>query len=113
MSLLLMLAPPLLADGTIDADKVTTYGLHVPEKSYYVLGDNHAQSGDSREFGFLPEDNIRGTTSFLFWAPGGRFGAPLQKPYAWFNSQKVIVWTLLISGIALYYVREKKKVRIY
>ena len=100
---------PLLPDGTIDKAKIKKYGLFVPEKNYYVLGDNHAQSGDSREFGFVPEENIQGVTSFMLWAPGGRFGAPLQEPYPWFTIHKIFVWSILLTGIGLYYARERRK----
>lgn len=101
--------PPLLADGSIDSKKIKKYGMQVPKKSYYVLGDNHAQSGDSREFGFVPEDNLRGVTTFLLWAPGGRFGAPLQEPYVWFTKHKAFVWSSLLIAIVIYYIREKRK----
>jgi signal peptidase I len=100
---------PLLADGTLDIAKIKQYGMQVPKKSYYTLGDNHAQSGDSREFGFVPEDNLRGVATFLLWAPGGRFGAPLQVPYVWFTKHKAFVWTSLLIAIAIYYVRERRK----
>ena len=103
---------PLLEDGSIDIEKIKTFGLHVPEKSYYVLGDNHAQSGDSREFGFVPEENIQGTVSYLFWGPGGRFGAPIQTIYPWFTTHKVIVWSLLFMGIGIYYWIERKKLTL-
>ncbi len=103
---------PILTDGTIDKEKIQTYGLHVPKKSYYCLGDNHAQSGDSREFGFVPEDNIKGVASTLLWAPGGRAGAPLQEPYPLFNIHKIFVWSVLFIGIALYYVRASRKYRL-
>ncbi len=102
---------PLLSDGSIDKEKILKYGLFVPKKSYYVLGDNHAQSGDSREFGFVPEENIQGVASFMLWAPGGRFGAPLQEPYAWFTVHKLFVWSILLTGIGLYYARERRKLR--
>ncbi|MCH9621679.1 MAG: hypothetical protein S4CHLAM20_11040 [Chlamydiia bacterium] len=103
---------PLNIDGTINVEKIKKYGLHVPAKSYYVLGDNHAQSGDSREFGFVPEDNLRGVASFMLWAPGGRFGAPLQKSFAWFNVHKVVVWLFVLIGVAIYYIRQNRKKKL-
>lgn len=100
---------PYLADGSLDIEKIKARGLFIPPKSYYTLGDNHAQSGDSREFGFVPEDNLRGVATYMLWAPGGRFGAPLQPAYAWFTTHKVIVWSLVIFGVIIYYALERRK----
>lgn len=45
----------------------------VPSGRYLVLGDNSANSLDSRYWGFLPEANICGRVFFCY-APGGRIG---------------------------------------
>lgn len=41
----------------------------VPEKSYFVLGDNSASSKDSRYWGFVPENNILGKAILIYWPP--------------------------------------------
>jgi signal peptidase I len=45
----------------------------VPEGQYFALGDNRANSGDSRFWGFVPRKNIIGRAQLRFW-PLGRLG---------------------------------------
>jgi signal peptidase I len=39
----------------------------VPSKSYFALGDNSANSADSRYWGFVPEINVVGRGLFVYW----------------------------------------------
>ena len=43
--------------------------IKVPEKSFYVLGDNRASSRDSRYWGFVPQKNVIGKALFTYWPP--------------------------------------------
>ncbi|MBI3211313.1 MAG: signal peptidase I [Simkania negevensis] len=99
-------------EGALDFSFLQKYGIKVPEKHYLVLGDNYAMSADSRDFGFVPEDNIRGAPDFIFYPPGSRFGKPLQSPYPLFNLPRVIIWvlagTVFLSSLAY----QKRKTRL-
>ena len=41
----------------------------VPEDSYWVLGDNRAQSDDSRNWGPVPRDHVIGKVWVAYWPP--------------------------------------------
>ena len=40
----------------------------VPEGMLFMMGDNRDDSHDSRFWGFLPEENIKGKALFLYWS---------------------------------------------
>lgn len=94
--------PPIASNGTINKDFIKQFGLQVPDKSYYVLGDNHAQSADSRRFGFVPEQNLRGVPDILFWPLGERLGKILQTDYPLLTPSRMIIWIFAIIGYIVY-----------
>ena len=42
----------------------------VPPNDYFVLGDNRAESSDSRDWGFVPRNNIVGRAVLVYWPLG-------------------------------------------
>jgi signal peptidase I len=104
--------PPLLADGTLDIEKIKKYGLTVPPKSYLGLGDNHANSGDSRQFGFIPEENLRGGPDIIFWPPGSRLGHPNQPGYDLFNPGRIVIWALAAIGFGAWGIYHRRRTRL-
>ncbi len=103
---------PFVDHGPPTIETIKQFGLTIPEASYLGLGDNHAGSGDSRQFGFIPEDNLRGGPTFIFWPPGSRFGAPNQPGYPLFNPGRIIIWTLAAIGFGSWYIHHRRRNRI-
>ncbi len=52
----------------------------VPERGYFVLGDNRGQSLDSRSFGIVPRASIVGQVLLVYWPPDNFGGLPGVKP---------------------------------
>ena len=98
-------------EGKYDLDFIRTFGITVPDKHYLALGDNHAISGDSRVFGFVPEDNIQGSPCLIVWPPGDRLGHPPQKPYPVFVLPRMIVWSIVGVILIIWYLIYLRNIR--
>jgi signal peptidase I len=100
---------PFADAGPPSLDEIKKHGLRIPDKMYLALGDNHAMSADSRQFGFVPEDNLKGSVSFLFSPPGERLGRAPQPAHPFLTLPNIVIWTafLLISAIAAFCNRRK------
>jgi signal peptidase I len=48
-------------------DKTGPY--HIPDGSYFMMGDNRSQSCDSREWGPVPRGNLIGEVFAVYWPP--------------------------------------------
>ena len=65
----------LLAEPYIERADPSTYDFtRVREGHYFVLGDNRLHSSDSREFGQVPREYLRGKVDLRVWPPA-RFGS--------------------------------------
>ncbi len=66
--------------GAIDHPSSNNWGpIVVPEKSYFVLGDNRDNSLDSRFWGFVPDSLIRGRPIFVYYS----YQPDTARAFAW------------------------------
>jgi len=57
------------------ADSRDNFGPYrVPENSFFVLGDNRDQSYDSRYWGYVPKENVKGKALKIYWSLDAKTG---------------------------------------
>jgi signal peptidase I len=62
-----------------DFDVTRSYGpVTVPDRQYFMMGDNRDNSQDSRYWGFMPQEYVKGKALFVYFSfgdsPGGLLG---------------------------------------
>jgi signal peptidase I len=63
------LEPASNAQEVTSFDVRERYGpVQVPEREYFVMGDNRDNSQDSRYWGFLPRSYIKGRALMIYWS---------------------------------------------
>jgi len=104
-----------MKEGKLDIAFIQAFGLKVPEDALIALGDNYASSADSREFGFVPMNNLRGAPLFTFWPPGKNLGPMLQPDYPWATLPNLIVGSLvsLSTLILILYIRKRNRQSLF
>ncbi|MFN0065914.1 MAG: signal peptidase I [Chlamydiales bacterium] len=107
--------PPVNADGTLDIPFIQRFGLSLPDNAIIALGDNYAGSADSRDFGFVPVENLRGAPSFIFWPPGPRLGPLPQPTYPWLTLPNLLTWSiaLVVFFCSWYFIDRRNKRSIF
>jgi len=101
--------PPLLDNNKLDVQMIKEYGLTIPANGYLALGDNHANSSDSRDFGFVPQENLKGSSDVIFWPPN-RWGRPEQPHFPLLSFPKIFTWSvfaIIIIAIIAFYRKRK------
>ena len=103
---------PFTDRGAPDLETIRSFGLKVPDGHVFLLGDNHAMSADSRIFGFVPYENLRGGASFLYWPPSPRWGRLPQPSISHFTLPNCTVWGIFflsLCGSSIYLRRKCRK----
>ena len=85
-----------LTDGARRSGTVTTRNnwgpLVVPGDSYFVMGDNRSNSEDSRYWGFVPRDAIRGRPFLVYYS----YAREPRGPWSWLTE---IRWGRILRGV--------------
>jgi signal peptidase I len=66
------------------ADVRERYGpVTVPDEQYFVMGDNRDNSQDSRYWGYLPRDHVKGKALMIYWSYAGETAGSIFTSIRW------------------------------
>jgi len=66
------------------ADVRERYGpVTVPDEQYFVMGDNRDNSQDSRYWGYLPRDHVKGKALMIYWSYAGESAGSIFTSIRW------------------------------
>jgi hypothetical protein len=88
------LYPSFTDEGKPSKEKIKQEGLQLSASEVMLLGDNHAGSGDSRDFGLATYSHLQGSPFWRFW-PLSSLQTGIDSPYRGFNRYDITIWLLL------------------
>ncbi|MBI3070632.1 MAG: signal peptidase I [Deltaproteobacteria bacterium] len=88
----------LSADSEPDGDE-TVYEKTIPPGSVFVMGDHRDNSKDSREWGFVDIQNIKGKALFVWFSSGASTNNGCQDVSFWENFSKWVRWGRFFGAV--------------
>lgn len=72
---------------------IKTFPITIPKDYVFVMGDNRHNSNDSRYWGLVPYENIKGKAIFIWFSEGRRFDKnDEKKSYPWVRFERLFRW---------------------